>query len=81
VTADQDAVTLAEFTAALSLAADQAAGLSLEDPAEVTEVVSPERRYWPQPVSDRAWAWKTSISATEPEAFENLAQFAATPEF
>jgi peptide/nickel transport system substrate-binding protein len=34
-----------------------------------------------QPVRDRVWAWKTSISATNPEAFENLTQFAATPEF
>jgi peptide/nickel transport system substrate-binding protein len=34
-----------------------------------------------QPVRDRVWAWKTSISATDPAAFENLTQFAATPEY
>jgi peptide/nickel transport system substrate-binding protein len=34
-----------------------------------------------QPVRDRIWAWKTNISATDPNAFENLTQFAATPEF
>jgi peptide/nickel transport system substrate-binding protein len=34
-----------------------------------------------QPVRDRVWIWKTSISASDPTAFENLTQFAATPEF
>ena len=34
-----------------------------------------------QPVRDRVWTWKTNISATDPSAFENLTQFAATPEF
>jgi peptide/nickel transport system substrate-binding protein len=34
-----------------------------------------------QPVVDYIWAWKTSISATDPSAFENLTQYTATPEF
>ncbi|HXZ70277.1 MAG TPA: hypothetical protein VEH31_05305 [Streptosporangiaceae bacterium] len=34
-----------------------------------------------QPARDHIWAWKTNISATDPNAFENLTQFAATPEF
>ena len=34
-----------------------------------------------QPVRDHIYAWKTSVSATEPEAFENLSQYTATPEF
>jgi hypothetical protein len=32
-------------------------------------------------VRDRVWAWKTNVSATDPNAFGNLTQFAATPEF
>ncbi len=34
-----------------------------------------------QPNADNIWAWKTSISATEPGYLENLTQFYATPEF
>jgi peptide/nickel transport system substrate-binding protein len=34
-----------------------------------------------QPVLDYVWAWKTNISATEPEAFENLTQYDDTPQF
>ena len=34
-----------------------------------------------QPVLDYTWAWKTNISATEPEAFENLTQYDNTPQF
>ena len=34
-----------------------------------------------QPVRDRVWVWKTNISATDPTAFSNLTQYAATPEF
>jgi peptide/nickel transport system substrate-binding protein len=34
-----------------------------------------------QPVRDHIYVWKTGISATEPEAFENLTQYTATPEF
>ena len=34
-----------------------------------------------QPMRDHIYAWKTSVSATEPQAFENLTQYTATPEF
>jgi peptide/nickel transport system substrate-binding protein len=34
-----------------------------------------------QPVYDFVWAWKTNISATEPQAFENLSQYDDTPQF
>jgi peptide/nickel transport system substrate-binding protein len=34
-----------------------------------------------QPAQDTIWAWKTNISATDPNAFENLTQHAPTPEF
>ena len=33
------------------------------------------------PNPDQVWAWKTTLSATNPEAWENLTQFYATPEF
>jgi peptide/nickel transport system substrate-binding protein len=34
-----------------------------------------------QPVLDYTWAWKSTISSTDPTAFENLTQYTATPEF
>jgi peptide/nickel transport system substrate-binding protein len=34
-----------------------------------------------QPSRDQIWAWKTNVSATQPEALENLTQFTVTPEF
>jgi len=34
-----------------------------------------------QPLRDHTYAWKTNVSATQPEAFENLTQYAVTPEF
>ncbi len=34
-----------------------------------------------QPNPDYIWAWKTSLSAQNPEAWENLTQYYATPEF
>ena len=34
-----------------------------------------------QPVRDHIFAWKTNISASDPQAFENLTQYSATPEF
>jgi peptide/nickel transport system substrate-binding protein len=34
-----------------------------------------------QPLRDHTYAWKTSISATTPNAFENLTQYTVTPEF
>jgi peptide/nickel transport system substrate-binding protein len=34
-----------------------------------------------QPLRDHTYTWKTSISATTPDAFENLTQYTVTPEF
>jgi peptide/nickel transport system substrate-binding protein len=34
-----------------------------------------------QPVYDYIWVWKTGISATEPQAIENLTQYDNTPQF
>jgi len=34
-----------------------------------------------QPNHDYIWAWKTNVSATQPQALENLTQYYATPEF
>jgi peptide/nickel transport system substrate-binding protein len=34
-----------------------------------------------QPLRDHVYVWKTNISATTPQAFENLTQYDPTPEF
>jgi peptide/nickel transport system substrate-binding protein len=34
-----------------------------------------------QPNPDYTWAWKNTLSATNPQAWENLTQYYATPEF
>ena len=34
-----------------------------------------------QPLRDHTYAWKTNVSATTAEAFENLTQYTVTPEF
>ncbi len=34
-----------------------------------------------EPNNDYTWAWKTNISAQSPEAWENLTQYYATPEY
>jgi peptide/nickel transport system substrate-binding protein len=34
-----------------------------------------------QPVPDIVWAWKNTLSAVNPQAWENLTQYYATPEF
>ena len=34
-----------------------------------------------QPVPDIIWAWKNTLSAQTPQAWENLTQYYATPEF
>jgi peptide/nickel transport system substrate-binding protein len=34
-----------------------------------------------QPVPDYIWAWKNTLSAVNPQAWENLTQYYATPEF
>ena len=60
------------------------ASTSGTNPAAVTEEASYFTTQLPvlwQPVRDRVWVWKTNISATDPTAFSNLTQYAATPEF
>jgi peptide/nickel transport system substrate-binding protein len=54
------------------------------DPAAVTAEASFFTTNLPvlwQPVLDYTWAWKTNVSATTPEAFENLTQYDDTPQF
>jgi peptide/nickel transport system substrate-binding protein len=54
------------------------------DPAAVTAEASFFTTNLPvlwQPVLDYTWAWKTNVSATTPEAFENLTQYDNTPQF
>ncbi len=34
-----------------------------------------------QPLRDHTYTWKTNVSATTPQAFENLTQYTVTPEF
>ena len=34
-----------------------------------------------EPNTDYTWAWKTTLSAQKPEAWENLTQYYATPEY
>jgi hypothetical protein len=34
-----------------------------------------------EPNNDYIWAWKTTLSAQKPEAWENLTQYHATPEY
>jgi peptide/nickel transport system substrate-binding protein len=34
-----------------------------------------------EPNNDYTWAWKTSVSSTQPEAWENLTQYYTTPEY
>ncbi|HTX27593.1 MAG TPA: hypothetical protein VME19_11300, partial [Streptosporangiaceae bacterium] len=34
-----------------------------------------------QPNPDEIWAWKNTLSAQNPQAWENLTQYYATPEF
>jgi hypothetical protein len=34
-----------------------------------------------QPVIDYIWAWKNPLFATMPQAWENLTQYYATPEY
>jgi peptide/nickel transport system substrate-binding protein len=60
------------------------ASVTGSDPAAVTAEASFFTTQVPvlwQPVLDYTWAWKTNISATEPEAFENLTQYDNTPQF
>ena len=60
------------------------ASISGSDPAAVTNEASFFTMQVPvlwQPVLDSTWAWKTNISATELQAFENLTQYDNTPQF
>jgi peptide/nickel transport system substrate-binding protein len=60
------------------------ASVTGSDPAAVTAEASYFTSQVPvlwQPVLDYTWAWKTNISATEPQAFENLTQYDNTPQF
>ena len=34
-----------------------------------------------EPNTDYTWAWKTTLSALKPEAWENLTQYHANPEY
>jgi hypothetical protein len=34
-----------------------------------------------QPLRDHVYVWKSNVSATTPQAFENLTQYDPTPEF
>jgi len=60
------------------------ASISGSDPTAVTNEASFFTTQVPvlwQPALDYTWAWKTNISATEPQAFENLTQDHNTPQF
>jgi peptide/nickel transport system substrate-binding protein len=60
------------------------ASVSSPNPSAVTNEASFFTTQVPflwQPVRDHIFAWKTNISATDPQAFENLTQYSATPEF
>ncbi len=54
------------------------------DPAAVkneAEFLTTDQPVQFQPVPDVIWAWKNTLSAQNPQAFENLTQYYATPEF
>ena len=60
------------------------ASVSSTNPAAVTNELSFYATNLPvlwQPVRDHIYAWKTNISSSDPSAFENLTQYASTPEF
>jgi peptide/nickel transport system substrate-binding protein len=60
------------------------ASISSSNPAAVTSELSyldtNEPVLW-QPLRDHVYVWKKNISATTPQAFENLTQYDPTPEF
>jgi peptide/nickel transport system substrate-binding protein len=60
------------------------ASISSSNPAAVTAELSyldtNEPVLW-QPLRDHVYVWKNDISATTPQAFENLTQYDPTPEF
>jgi peptide/nickel transport system substrate-binding protein len=60
------------------------ASISGGDPAAVKQeaaFLTTDQPVLFQPNRDEVWAWKTNVSATQPQAIENLTQFYATPEF
>jgi peptide/nickel transport system substrate-binding protein len=60
------------------------ASISGTNPAAVTAELSFFDTQVPvlwQPLRDHVYVWKTNISATTPQAFENLTQYDPTPEF
>jgi peptide/nickel transport system substrate-binding protein len=60
------------------------ASISGTNPAAVTAELSFFDAQVPvlwQPLRDHVYVWKTNISATTPQAFENLTQYDPTPEF
>jgi len=60
------------------------ASITSTDPAAVVNELSylntSEPVLW-QPLRDHVYVWKTNVSATTPQAFENLTQYDPTPEF
>jgi len=59
------------------------ASISSSDPAAVTNELSYLDTTLPvlwQPLRDHVYVWKSNISASTPKAFENLTQYAPTPE-
>jgi len=60
------------------------ASITSSDPAAVraeAEYLTTQQPTMFQPNPDEIWAWKTTLSAQNPEAWENLTQYYATPEF
>jgi peptide/nickel transport system substrate-binding protein len=60
------------------------ASIASGDPAAVKNEASFLTENQPvqfQPVIDYIWAWKNTLAATMPQAWENLTQYYATPEF
>ena len=60
------------------------ASISSTNPAAVTDELSFLSSNLPvlwQPLRDHVYVWKTNVSATTPQAFENLTQYDPTPEF
>ena len=60
------------------------ASITSTNPAAVTDELSFFATNLPvlwQPLRDHVYVWKTNVSATTPQAFENLTQYDPTPEF
>ena len=60
------------------------ASITSSDPAAVrseAEYLTTSQPSMFEPNNDYTWAWKTNVASTMPEAFENLTQYQANPEF